>query len=375
MPVTGCGLELVEALHLIGGQLDAVGGGVLLDAGDAAGAGDRALYTRAVANIFDVAKAAGVSHQTVSRVLNRDETVGHALRVRVEAAIQGLDYRPNAAARALARRRTRTIGLLVVGLPFHGPASIANGVNAAARASGWDVAIAATDGIDGGDVSEAAHALLGQDVRAVVVVAPGPSAGAALADIASRLPVVTSVDVVPGGAAVPVDNEAGAVLAVEHLAGLGHREVLHLAGPEGWTDADQRIAGWRAASARLGLPAPEMLRGDWSSAGGYALGHRVADGGAPTAIFSANDQTALGVLAAFRERGVRVPEDVSLVGFDDIPESAFFAPPLTTLRPDFVDLGHRMLQRVEQLLAGEAFEMPEALVPELVVRASTGAPR
>jgi DNA-binding LacI/PurR family transcriptional regulator len=328
-----------------------------------------------VANIFDVARAAGVSHQTVSRVLNHDATVGEQLRERVRAAIEQLDYRPSAAARALARRRTRTIGLLVVGLPFHGPASIANGVNAAARGSGWDVAIAATDGIDAADVQEAADALLRQDVRAVVVVAPGPPAGAALADLAARLPVVTSVDVVPGGAVVPLDDEAGAVLAVEHLAELGHREVLHLAGPEGWTDADRRIAGWRAASARLGLRTPELLRGDWSSAGGHALGLRIADQGAPTAIFSANDQTALGVLAAFRERGVRVPEDVSVVGYDDIPESAYFSPALTTLRPDFAALGHRMLARVEHLLADDAPEAEAPLLPRLVVRASTSAPR
>lgn len=328
-----------------------------------------------MANIFDVAEAAGVSHQTVSRVLNHDATVRPAMRLRVEEAIKALDYRPSAAARALARRRTRTIGLLVVGMPFYGPASIANGVNAAARRSGWDVAIAATDGIDSVDVSEAAEVLLGQDVRAVVVVAPGPSAGAALANIAARLPVVTSVDVVPGGAVVPIDDEGGAVLAIEHLALLGHREVLHVAGPGSWTDADQRILGWRTTSARLGLATPEMLRGDWSASSGHALGHRIADEGAPTAIFSANDQTALGILAAFRERGVRVPEDVSLVGFDDIPEAAFFAPPLTTLRPDFAELGRRMLERVERLLSGEAFVEQPPLLPQLVVRASTGAPR
>lgn len=328
-----------------------------------------------VANIFDVAKAAGVSHQTVSRVLNRDETVGQVNRERVEEAIQRLDYRPSAAARALARRRTRTIGLLVVGLPFHGPASIANGVNAAARGSGWDVAIAATDGIDATDVRQAADSLLGQDVRAVVVVAPGPPVAAALADLAARLPVVTSVDVLAGATVVPVDDEGGAVLAVEHLAALGHREVLHLAGPDDWTEADQRIAGWRSASARLGLRTPELLRGDWSASSGYALGTRIAREGAPTAIFSANDQTALGVLAAFREHGVRVPEDVSVVGYDDIPEAAFFTPPLTTLRPDFVGLGRRMLARVERLLVGGVPEAEAALVPELVVRASTARPR
>jgi DNA-binding LacI/PurR family transcriptional regulator len=329
----------------------------------------------AVANIFDVAKAAGVSHQTVSRVLNRDPTVRTAMRERVESAIESLDYRPSAAARALARRRTRTIGLLVVGLPFHGPASTANGFNAAARGSGWDVAIAATDGTDVADVRQAAESLLGQDVRAVVVVAPGPPVAGALAALAERLPVVSSVDVGPGAAVVPVDDERGAALAVEHLAGLGHREVLHLAGPDDWTEADQRIAGWRAASERLGLRTPVVLRGDWSASTGHALGVRIAREGAPTAIFSANDQTALGLLAAFREAGIRVPEDVSVVGFDDIPEAAFFPPPLTTLRPDFGGLGRRMLARVEALLAGAAPGNDAALVPELVLRSSTRSPR
>lgn len=326
-------------------------------------------------NIFDVAKTAGVSHQTVSRVVNGDATVRPAIRERVEQAITALDYRPSAAARALARRRTQTIGLVVVGMPFFGPASMANGFNAAARAGGWDVAIAATDGADAADVRQAADALLAQDVRAVVVVAPGPSAGAALATLADRLPVVTSVDVVPGASTVPIDDERGAELAVEHLAALGHREVLHLRGPEDWTEADQREAGWRRASRALGLGTPEPLAGDWSSAAGYRLGRRIARDGAPSAVFAANDQMALGLLAAFREAGVRVPEDVSVVGFDDIPEAAFFPPPLTTLRVDFPALGRRLLLRVDALLAQREAVDVGALVPELVVRASTAAPR
>jgi DNA-binding LacI/PurR family transcriptional regulator len=330
-----------------------------------------------VANIFDVAKAAGVSHQTVSRVLNRDPTVRQPIRERVDAAIAQLDYRPNAAARALARRRTRTIGLVVVGMPYYGPASIANAFNAAARASGWDVAITATDDDAHDDeLRQAGEALLGQDPRAVVVVAPGPAVGAALAGLAGRVPVVTTVDVVPGAAGtVTVDDERGAAMAVEHLAALGHRAVVHLTGPAGWTEADQRIAGWRAASARLGLAEPEVLRGDWSSATGYRLGREVARQGAPSAVFSANDQMALGVLAAFRDAGVRVPEDVSVVGFDDIPESAFFPPPLTTLRQDFAALGHGLMARVDDLLADREPADAAMQVPELIVRASTAPPR
>lgn len=330
-----------------------------------------------MANIFDVAKAAGVSHQTVSRVLNGDPTVRPAMRERIDDAIARLDYRPSAAARALARRRTRTIGLVVVGMPYYGPASIANGFNAAARESGWDVAIAATDdGADDADVRQAGETLLAQDPRAVVVVAPGPAVGAALAGLAARVPVVTTVDVVPGAAgAVTVDDERGAALAVEHLAALGHREVLHIAGPEEWTEADQRIEGWRAASLRLGLGTPEVLRGDWSSAAGYRIGRAIAQDAVPTAVFSANDQMALGLLAAFRDTGVRVPADVSVVGFDDVPEAAFFAPPLTTLRQDFAALGRGLMARVDDLLAGRTSADAAPQLPQLIVRASTAPPR
>jgi DNA-binding LacI/PurR family transcriptional regulator len=327
-----------------------------------------------VPNIFDVAKAAGVSHQTVSRVLNGDATVRPAVREKVDEAIVALDYRPSAAARALARRRTQTLGVVVAGMPYFGPASVANGFNAAARGSGWDVAIAATDG-DAGDLRKAADSLLGQDVRAIVVIAPGPAVGEALGDLASRVPIVTSVDVVPGAFPVPVDDVRGAELAVEHLASLGHREVLHLAGPADWTEADQRLAGWRAASERLGLVTPEPLQADWSSATGYRLGREIARDGVPRAMFCANDQTALGVLAAFREAGVRVPEDVSVVGFDDIPEAAYFPPALTTLRVDFGALGRRMMQRVDDLLAGRRPDDDGPVAPELVVRASSAAPR
>lgn len=337
---------------------------------------DRSGNNGRVPNIFDVAKASGVSHQTVSRVLNGDPTVRPAVRERVDAAIAALDYRPSAAARALARRRTRTLGLVVVGMPYYGPASIANAFNAAARASGWDVAIAATDdGADEREVREAGESLLAQDPRALVVVAPGPVVGASLGALARRMPIVTSVDVVPGATVVRVDDEGGAALAVEHLAALGHRAVLHLAGPEGWTESDQRIAGWRAASQRLGLATPDVLRGDWSSASGHRIGREIAAAGAPAAVFSANDQMALGLLAAFREAGVRVPEDVSVVGFDDIPEAAFFAPPLTTLRQDFAALGHGLMATLEHLLAGAETAPPAPLLPELVVRASTAPPR
>ena len=171
--------------------------------------------------IFDVAAAAGVSHQTVSRVLKGDPTVRPAVRERVDSAVQQLEYRPNAAARALASRRTRILGLLVVDLPLYGPSSITRSFNAAARRAGHDVSIAALERADAADVLHAADTLLAQDVRALVVVASSATVGAVLAPLTTRVPVITTVhDVIPDAHSVGIDNAEGALLAVRHLAAL-----------------------------------------------------------------------------------------------------------------------------------------------------------
>ncbi|HET6824427.1 MAG TPA: substrate-binding domain-containing protein [Amnibacterium sp.] len=325
-------------------------------------------------NIFDVAAAAGVSHQTVSRFLKGDPTVRAATRQRIEQAVAELGYRPNAAARALASRRTRTIGLITVGLPLYGPSSTTHGFNHAARAAGWDVSIAVLEQAGAADVRHVLDALLGQDVQALVLVAPTPEVGDAVARVALDVPVVTTVPSgIPDAVAVGIDHRAAAALAVAHLADLGHREILHVAGPEDWIEAQERERGWREECERRGLATPPVLRGDWTAQGGAAIGRRLAASGLPPAIFSANDQTALGLLAAFAEAGVRVPGDVSVVGFDDIPEAAYFVPPLTTVRQDFAALGERLMHRLAALLDGtdaDAAE-PPTLPAELVLRAST----
>ncbi len=328
-----------------------------------------------MANIFDVAAAAGVSHQTVSRFLKGDPTVRPATRERIEEAVDRLGYRPNAAARALASRRTRTIGLITVGLPLYGPSSTTHGFNHAARAAGWDVSIAALEQTGAADVRHAVDALLGQDVQALVVVAPTPEVADALARVAADVPLVTTVPSgIPDAVAVGIDHRAAAGRAVAHLADLGHREIVHVAGPADWIEAQERERGWREECERRGLPTPEVLHGDWTARGGAAIGRRLAASGTPAAIFSANDQTALGLLAAFAEARVRVPGDVSVVGFDDIPEAAYFVPPLTTVRQDFAALGERLMHRLAALLDGtdaDAAE-PPTLSAELVIRASTG---
>jgi DNA-binding LacI/PurR family transcriptional regulator len=223
-------------------------------------------------------------------------------------------------------------------------------------------------------VRHAADALLGQDVQALVVVGPSPSVTDGLRGLPLRVPLLTTVRTdLEGARWVGIDQEAGAGMAVRHLAELGHRSVLHVAGPADWTEAEDRERGWRRESERLGLELPEVLRGDWTAASGFELGRRIAAAGATTAVFSANDQMALGILSALDSAGVRVPEDVSIVGFDDIPESRFFSPPLTTVRQDFAGLGERLTALLDTLLEGGTPVDPPAQRPELLVRSSTAA--
>jgi DNA-binding LacI/PurR family transcriptional regulator len=172
---------------------------------------------------------------------------------------------------------------------------------------------------------------------------------------------------------VVIDNVSGAAQAARHLLDLGHQTVHHIAGPESWPDAQERVEGWRQALRSAGAPEPGMLRGDWSARSGYEIGHRLATMPEVTAVQCGNDQMALGLLRALAEHGRRVPDDVSVVGFDDFPEAAFFLPPLTTVRQNFGELGRRALHLLLDVISGE--HGPEPTLPieaELVVRASAG---
>jgi DNA-binding LacI/PurR family transcriptional regulator len=172
-----------------------------------------------------------------------------------------------------------------------------------------------------------------------------------------------------------VDQQAGALLATRHLLELGHRTVHHLAGPADSLEARGRTAGWRAALEAAGAEVPPVFPGDWWPAAGHAAGRRLAaalhaGSNDVSAVFVANDQMALGLLNALHEQGVRVPEDVSVVGFDDVPEAAYYTPPLTTVRQDFAELGRRGVELVLGRLTGRPCA-PEPVVPELVVRSTT----
>lgn len=327
----------------------------------------------------DVAALAGVSHQTVSRVVNGHPNVAPETRARVERAIAELGYRPNVAARALVTGSTRTIGLVTVKINQYGPAQTMLGLENAARAAGYSLSVSILDDATAAAMREAVDTFVAQRVDGIVALSTYDDAAAALATLDPPVPLVA---VQVGGAedrpAVGVDQETGARLATRHLLGLGHRTVHHIAGPADSQEARGRIDGWRAELRAAGAPVPEgMLRGDWTPSSGYLAGKelaaRIRGGEEITAIFAANDQMALGLLAALHDSGLRVPQDVSVVGFDDLPEAPYFTPPLTTVRQDFAELGRRGVQLVVARLAGQDLH-PDPVPPALLVRSSTGRP-
>ena len=326
----------------------------------------------------DVARLAGVSHITVSRVVNQAPNVHPVTRERVIAAMIELGYRPNLAARALVTRRSHTLGVIAVKGTLFGPASTLLSIEQAARARGYYLSIVSVDDVTPGVLQEALERLAKQGVEGLVVMAPRRHAIESLAQMPPGLPVVTvEGGGAPGTGAVLVDQAGGAAAATRHLVELGHRRVVHLAGPSDWLEAEARQEGWRATCREAGLPTPRPLRGDWSPRSGYRAARRLLGRlEKVTAVFAANDQMALGALRAFAEAGVRVPEDVSVVGFDDIPEAEFLHPPLTTVRQDFAAVGQCCVALLTHAVEQADGHAETVVVPaQLLVRSSTAPPR
>ncbi|WP_233563063.1 LacI family DNA-binding transcriptional regulator [Micromonospora musae] len=322
----------------------------------------------------DVARLAGVSHQTVSRVLNNHPSVRQETRERVLRAVHQLNYRPNALARGLAARRSKVIGVISFDTILYGPAATLLGIERAARAAGYGINIVTLERLDRSGVAAAIDALSEQSVAGVVLIAPMVSAAVAVHGLPTGVPAVLVEPGVDGELpSVSVDQVAGARLAVEHLLALGHETVVHIAGPRDWLEARDRLEGWRLALETAGRRVPPVITGDWSPRAGYEIGQSLAERRDVSAVFCANDHQALGLLRALHQRRVRVPEDVSVVGFDDIPEAEYFTPPLTTVRQDFDEVGRRCVAALLDLLNGSVGDArPSPVEPTLVVRASSG---
>ena len=318
--------------------------------------------------VRDVARAAGVSTQTVSRVINQHPNIRPETRDRVLRVIDDLGYRVNNAARTLGTRTTRTLGVIASDPTLYGPAVGIAALEAAARDAGRWIATAYADASVEASVRDAADRLLAQGVDGLIVLAPHAATLTALTD---AHPGVAIAALHTGSGAER--QEAGAALAISHLVALGHRRIGRVAGPGEWLEARSREAGMLRALADAGVEPGPRWSGDWTAADGAALAPaivaEVRTAGGPTAIAAANDQMALGLIAGLREAGVDVPGDVSIVGFDDNPDAAYYRPALTTVG---LDLRGEARRAVAEVL-GEAASVPAP--PRLVVRASTAPPR
>lgn len=327
-------------------------------------------------NIRDVAARAGVSHQTVSRVLNDSPRLTVETRDRVLAAIAELGYRPNQAARTLVTSRTRTIGVLAALTAHYGPATAITSIEAAARDAGYRISLTSSPSSDYASIRASLDYLLSQSVEAIVVIAPQVRVFEVVQDLALSVPLITlEAPELSTGRSLMVDQVAGAQTAVRHLIELGHEEILHIAGPQDWIEAEARMQGYLRAldAADLRIRAP--ILGDWTASFGYYAGLELLRVRDFTAVFCGNDQMALGLLHAARDMGVSVPGDVSIVGFDDIPEAPHFDPPLTTVRQDFAELGRRSISYLLAELRGAEPGDRTPVTPELIVRESTARAR
>lgn len=341
---------------------------------DSQGEEPRVTERRRPAVMADVARLAGVSHQTVSRVINGSSRVAPATRERVQQAMRMLDYRPSSVARALVTGRSKTVGVVGFNTTLYGPATVLLGIERAAHECDYIVIRANIPELNRDSVILATERLRRQNVEGMLAVAPHTTAIQAMAQMSWHMPIV-AVEAGPDDAVatVAIDQYQGAEAVTRYLLSLGHRNIFHIAGPPDWQEAQIRLRAWRETLLDAGITPPAPLYGDWTSRSGYQHGVEVAKMRDITAVFVANDQMALGVLRALDEAGRRVPEDVSVAGFDGIPESEYFTPPLTTVRQDFLEVGRQGFELVHQQIDQGERISPRLVIPaELIVRTSTG---
>jgi DNA-binding LacI/PurR family transcriptional regulator len=330
-----------------------------------------------VSRSADVALLAGVSRKTVSRVFNNEPYVSDEARRRVLQAAEALEYRRNNAARALASGRTRSIGVVALGTAGYGVASLLVGIERAARDAGYALRVVNTLEGEPAGIARAVDSLLDQGVDGIVVSEPVDDGEVSVrVDVPVLFLGAPPVFDVPRMVTAGVGADLLARAATDHLLDLGHATVHHVAGPQRWYAARDRLKGWRTALAARGRGQPPVIEGDWSAASGYAAGRELASETSVTAVFAAGDDMAIGLIHALGQAGRRVPEDVSVVGFDDNPVFAYVTPPLTTVRQPFDAAAKEGLRLLLHAIEKPDADLPPAIAPpvELVVRSSTAPP-
>jgi LacI family transcriptional regulator len=333
--------------------------------------------------IKDVAKAAGVSSMTVSRVLNDRPDVSPKTRKRIQEVIEELGYAPSEIARSLSHGRSSTFGVVSSALEFYGPSRTLVGIEKQANELGFSLMIRLLHNPLENRGENALNELIANQVAGIIW---------AVAEIGDQhqwlyehlRKVVTPVVFLnresrPVSSLVSVDNRLGGRLAAGHLLEQGYQKIGIISGPQEWWEARERELGWQAILQKAGRENLEHLKihGDWTAASGYnamiQLLDRVPD---LEAVFVSNDSMALGALQAAAGCGRSIPHDLAVVGFDDIPESAYFSPPLTTVRQDLLEVGYQAVRLLNQMLQAhrnkEPFTPQVSIVePQLIVRQSS----
>jgi len=323
--------------------------------------------------LSDVAEAVGVSAQTVSRVLNNHPSVRPETRQKVLAAVQALGYEPNLAARLLASGSSGAVGILLTAGLSHGMASTFSAIARAVRERGDTFVLATAEGGDPESVRQALAHLHGHRVATIVVLAQRADVLTILSSQRHRGPIVA---IISGQhefselATVSIDQALGARLATEHLLDQGRNRLLHVTGDLSWQDASERLAAYQSACAQAGVPGRWVGTDAWTGEAGAKVARRLLDSGLPDAVFAANDDIALGLCHELLAAGVRIPDDVAVVGFDDIPLARWATPSLSSVTQDFDALGRAALSLSDEIVEG-APARSVCLEPTLVVRAST----
>ncbi len=333
--------------------------------------------------IKDVAQAAGVSTQTVSRVINSRPDVSPDTRARVQQVVKELGYSPNVIARSLSRGRTNTFGVVGFGLSYFGSSSVLSGIEQKSNELGFSLLLSLLDDFNAAQIDGILRNLLSRQVDGIIWAVPGNDR--LVGELSGRfsdisVPVVYMNKLKNGDEViVAMDNRLGGRLATDHLLEQGYRRIGIITGPIGWWEAQEREKGWRETMGKVGLTNLEelIINGDWTAASGeIGLHNLLAKSPDIDAVFACNDQMALGALQAARRLGIKVPQDLGIVGFDDIPEAAYFYPSLTTIRQNAIALGALAVDRICSLINArekdEEFE-PDVkwIQPRLIVRKSS----
>nr|BFD40842.1 substrate-binding domain-containing protein [Pseudomonas sp. FFPRI_1] len=328
-----------------------------------------------MATIKDVAALAGISYTTVSHVLNKTRPVSEEVRVKVEAAIQQLDYVPSAVARSLKAKTTATIGLLVPNSLNPYFAELARGIEDYCERNGYCVILCNSDD-NPQKQRNYLRVLLEKRIDGLIVTSAGGDSGLAQGLAGVRTPMVIVDRGLEGVDAdlVRIDHHHGAYLATRHLLELGHRDIACIGGPANTSVAQMRLAGFHQALQEAGVevPAGRILESDFSSTGGYRAAAQLLERDPPSAIFAANDMMGIGVLRAAAERNIRVPGELSVIGFDDILMSRYVFPALTTVGQSILQLGETAAELLLRRIASRDLPVDQRIVtPNIVLREST----